>query len=154
MTRVRSALVAAAAVAAGTVSAASPEPTAVVDLLNRLPVLPATAQDAAKWFSKDGTLVHPGLVALKADIDAHRKLVSAPLEGHDSADRAEAAAKVDDLSKGMASVGIDMARMQKDPAYAKEIQERMKTMSPQEIMAMSRQMAQPMNADRRVSNEA
>src|SRR5262245_33314950 len=95
-------VVAATAVTVATMSAAPPEPTAVVDLFNRLPQLPATSQEAATWVSKDGTLVHPGLVALKADIESHRKFVAAPLEGQGDADRAEAAVKVDDLNKGMA----------------------------------------------------
>ena len=34
------------------------------------------------------------------------------------------------LAEGMASVGIDMQRMQSDPAYAREVQARMRAMSP------------------------
>ena len=69
--------------AAGSALAAAPDsPTSVVDLLNRLPKLPATAEEAGTWFARDGKLAHPGLIALKADIEAHRKTVGALLESH------------------------------------------------------------------------
>jgi hypothetical protein len=38
-----------------------------------------------------------------------------------------------------------MARMQSDPAYAQSVQVRMKSMSPDQLMAMSKAMSQPMN---------
>ena len=38
--------------------------------------------------------------------------------------------------------------MKTDPAYAKDVQARMKTMSPADLIAMSQQMARPMNQDR------
>jgi hypothetical protein len=44
--------------------------------------------------------------------------------------------------------------MQSDPAYAKEVQERMRKMSPQELMAMSQKMNQPLNQDKRYPNQA
>src|SRR4249920_1853376 len=55
-------------------SVAAP-PTGVLDLYNRLPDPPATAEEAARWIDKDGKLVHPPLIALKADIEAHRRAV-------------------------------------------------------------------------------
>ncbi|HTP73516.1 MAG TPA: hypothetical protein VML58_14955 [Burkholderiaceae bacterium] len=58
------------------------------------------------------------------------------------------------LAEGMASVGIDMQRMQSDPAYAKEVQARMRAMPPDQIMAMSKAMSQPMNQNPNRHNEA
>jgi hypothetical protein len=34
----------------------------VLDLFNRLPDPPASAQDAVKWFDQNGKLIHPGLL--------------------------------------------------------------------------------------------
>jgi hypothetical protein len=42
--------------------------------------------------------------------------------------------------QGMENVGIDVARMQRDPGYAKEMQEQIKKMSPQEQMAFVQKM--------------
>jgi hypothetical protein len=38
------------------------EPKSVLDLFNRLPDPPASAQDAVKWFDQNGKLIHPGLL--------------------------------------------------------------------------------------------
>lgn len=134
-------------------SVAAP-PTGVLDLFTRLPEPPATAEEAARWMDKDGKLVHAPLIALKADIEAHRKAVAAPMQAQAPAQRVQAKMQVDDMSKGMANVGIDMARMQSDPAYAKEVQARMKSMSPEQLMAMSKAMSQPMNQNPNRKNEA
>ena len=52
----------------------------LLDLFNRVPDAPATAEDAARWVDKDGKLVHAPLRALKADIEAHKRAVAAPLQ--------------------------------------------------------------------------
>lgn len=51
---------------------AQPQMPAVLDLYTAIPQPPATPQDAATWFDASGTLVHPGLVALKQQIATHR----------------------------------------------------------------------------------
>jgi hypothetical protein len=126
----------------------------VLDLYQAIPQVPATAAEAAKWFDKKQTLVHPGLLQLKADIAAHKR----GLEGVSKTGAVEAHAQgaliAENMQKGMADVGIDMERMKTDPAYAQQVQERMRKMSPAEIMAMSQKMNRPMTQDARVKNEA
>jgi hypothetical protein len=112
------------------------EPKSVLDLFTRVPDPPSTAQEAAAWFDKDGKLIHPGLLALKADLDASSKTIEA--SGSKAAASSQAA-----MTKGMESVGIDVARMKSDPAYAKEMQQQIQKMSPQEQMAFMQQMMQP-----------
>ena len=117
----------------------------VAELLTRMPEPPSTAEEAARWVDKSGALKHPGLIALKADIEAHKRAAEAILQAAVPAQQAQAVQQHADLAKGMANVGIDMNRMQSDPAYAQQVQTRMKSMSPDQLMAMSRAMAQPMN---------
>jgi hypothetical protein len=129
-------------------------PPSLGSLLQRVPELPDTAQQAATWVDRSGQLVHPGLLALKADIAVHQKhlegLQLRAAEGH----VAQGAIATENLAQGMADVGIDMERLQRDPAYAQQVQERLKTMSPQELMAMSQKMNQPLNQDKRYRNQA
>jgi hypothetical protein len=68
--------------------------------------------------------------------------------------QAQSALVVEDLGKSMADVGIDMARMQRDPAYAQHMQERLRKLSPAEAMALSQRMSQPLNQDKRYRNPA
>jgi hypothetical protein len=117
-------------------SVAGADQRSLVDLLSRVPEAPATAQDAAKWFDKEGHLVHPGILALKADLEASKKVG----EASSTRDGAHAQALA---VQGMENVGIDVARMQKDPAYAKEMQDKIKKMSPAEQMAFVQKMTQP-----------
>jgi len=155
MNLARTALFVAVAAGCGFATLASAAPTqSVAELFNRLPDLPATAEEAAKWVGKDGAVVHPGLIALRADIEAHRQAIKAMQAARQPAQRTQATLQVEALDKGMANVGIDTARMQRDPAYAREVQARMQQLSPQEAMAMAQKMAQPMNQDRRIVNQA
>jgi hypothetical protein len=108
----------------------------LADLLNRVPEVPASATEAANWFDKEGHLVNAGLLALKADLEASKKVV----EVSSAKDGANAQALA---IQGMENVGIDVARMQRDPAYAKEMQEKLKKMSPAEQMAFVQKMTQP-----------
>jgi hypothetical protein len=117
-------------------SVAGADQKSLVDLLSRVPEVPATAEDAAKWFDKEGHLVHPGILALKADLEASKKVG----EASSTRDGANAQALA---VRGMENVGIDVARMQKDPAYAKEMQDKIKKMSPAEQMAFVQKMTQP-----------
>jgi hypothetical protein len=139
--------------ALGAAAMAAPA-SGVIELLNRLPDPPATAEEAARWVDKGGRLQHPGLLALKADIEAHRRAGEAILQAMVPAQQAQAEQQHADLAKGMANVGIDMQRMQSDPAYAQQVQARMKSMSPEQLMAMSRAMAQPMNSNPSARNAA
>ena len=132
-------LVMAAIVAGGIAWAAPSGPISILDLFKRLPEPPATAADAAKWYDKEGKLIQPALRAVLADLEAHKKSTKAM---QDAAQLKSSAQQAGDLSNTMAGYGIDMSRVN-DPAYVKQVQERMKQMSPQEMMAMSMKMAQP-----------
>src|SRR5499427_3608763 len=95
-----------AAACLDTVTLASAAPTnGVLELFNRLPDPPATAEEAARWIDRDGKLQHPQLLALKADIEAHRRAVAAPLQAQVPAQQAQAMQQQADLAKGMANVG-------------------------------------------------
>jgi hypothetical protein len=98
--------------------------------------------------------VHPGLLALKADLAAHQEAIGRLQLKAGERHVAQSALVTENLAKGMADVGIDMERMQRDPAYAQQVQERMRKMSPQELMAMSQKMNQPLNQDKRYQNQA
>jgi len=129
-------------------------PSSVLALFNRLPELPTTAQEATRWVDKQGKLLHPGLLALQADIKLHQQAIDRLGAAAGERGRAQGAVVVADLGQGMADAGIDMARLQRDPAYAQQVQERLRKMSPQEAMALSQRMSQPMNQDPRLQNAA
>jgi hypothetical protein len=135
-------------------SAAQAAPASVQSLYDRIPEPPASAAEAAKWFDKSQQLVHPGLIALKKDIDSHQQAVAELARPLAEKSTTEAGYQVESLGKGMADVGIDMQRMSTDPAYAAQVQERMKKMSPAELMAMSQKMNKPMQQDKRITNQA
>jgi hypothetical protein len=142
------------ALSAAAAAHAAESPSSAAALLARVPHLPATAEEAARWVDKNGALVHPGLLALRKDIEAHQQAIGQIQKSVAMRHQAQSAIATEDLGKGMADVGIDMARMQSDPAYAKEVQDRMRKMSPQELMAMSQKMSQPLNQDKRYQNAA
>lgn len=153
-TLVLAAVAALAAVFAVSGARAADAPPSIATLFQRVPDLPATAEEAATWVDKSGRLVHPGLLALKADIAAHQRAMEQVQLASAQDHQAQGAVMADNLDKGLASAGIDMARMQRDPAYAKAVQDRMRQMSPQELMAMSQKMNAPLNADPRFTNQA
>lgn len=138
----------------GACAASAAPAQGLAELLSRLPEPPATAEEAARWVDKSGKLQHAGLIALKADIEAHRRAAEAILQARIPAQQAQATQQQADLAKGMANIGIDMNRMQSDPAYAQQVQARMKSMSPEQMIAMSRAMAQPMNDNPQRRNAA
>jgi hypothetical protein len=141
------------AIAASSALHAAPA-TGLAELLGRLPEAPATAEEAARWVDKSGALQHPGLISLKAEVEAHRRATRSILQAAVPAQQSQAAMQQADIAKGMANVGIDMQRMQSDPAYAQAVQARMKSMTPEQLMAMSRAMAQPMNQNSNQRNAA
>lgn len=51
---------------------AGQEMPALLDLYTAMPEPPPSPHDAATWFDASGNLVHPGLVALKRQIAAHK----------------------------------------------------------------------------------
>ena len=134
-----SVLVAAAVTAGGIASAQPSAPNSILELFKRLPEPPATAADAAKWYDKEGKLVQSALISVLADLEAHKKSAKALQEAAQSKANTQ---QVRNITQTMGAYGVDMSRMN-DPAYVKQVQDRMKQMSPQEIMAMSMKMAQP-----------
>ena len=149
------AFAAAFAFGAATGACATEGPTSsVLALFNRIPELPATAQEATRWVDKQGQLVHPGLLAVKVDIKAHQQAMERLGAAAGEGGRAQGGVVVADLGQGMADAGIDMARMQRDPAYAQQVRDRLRRLSPQEAIALSQRMSQPMNQDPRLQNAA
>ena len=134
-------------VAPPTQAAAAPEPVPLTALLQRLPVLPTTAAEAAQWFDGQGQLMHPGMLALRADIRLHQRALEPLGAALGEQGRAQGLRTAANLSQGMASAGIDMERLQRDPAYAREVQARLQQMSPQQMLALSAAMSRPGNAD-------
>lgn len=156
MTRLiaRALLVAAcAAPAAATPAAAQPLPS-VLDLFDAIPEPPATAEAAGAWFDASGTVVYRPLVELKGRIAR----LTTSLESRRAAlarqDVAQGQRAVADLGQGLANAGIDIVRMQSDPAYAAQMQATLKSMTPQQLMALSMTMTAPMNADAALVNQA
>lgn len=137
-----------------TASRAAEPPVSVLDLFDRIPELPATAEEATRWIDRRGELVHPGLLALLADLKAHEQAMAGIQAVTAERQRAQSAVAVEGLGQGLADIGIDMARLQRDPAYAQQVQERMRSLSPQEMAALSQRMSQPMNQDARYQNAA
>ena len=142
------ALLAAACMTPATATSAAAQPLpSVLDLFNALPQPPATADAAGAWFDAGGILVHGPLVELKgriARLTTSLESRRAALARHDVAQGQRAVA---DVGQGLANAGIDIARMQSDPAYAAQMQATLKSMTPQQLMALSMTMTAPMNAD-------
>jgi hypothetical protein len=55
-------------------------PKSVLELYNSIPALPTSASEAAQWVQHQ-KVVHPGLLALKAEIQAHKRRVGAMCAG-------------------------------------------------------------------------
>lgn len=145
---------AAALLAAACLGAQAQAPTSVQALLDALPELPVTAEQAATWVDKQGRIVHPALLQLQAAIATHRQAMEriVAAQGRTHADQGQVVAH--NLGQGLQDVGIDMQRMQADPAYAQQVQDRIRRMTPAEQMAMAQRMAQPLNKDPRFVNQA
>jgi len=124
---------------------AAESPASLQASFNRIPTLPDSIDAATGWVDGEGKITAPSLLQLSADLESQRKAVTQIAHANDETDRANAMKQVDSLGKGMANIGIDMQRLQTDPAYAQQMQARMQQMSPQELMALSQQMAQPMS---------
>lgn len=144
-------LVALATLGAG---AQAQAPDSVAALLKALPELPASAEQAATWVDKTGRIVHPALLQLQAAIATHQQAMQriAAAQGRTNVDQGQVA--TNNLLRGLQDVGIDLQRMQTDPAYAQQVQDRMRRMTPAEQMAMAQRMSQPLNNDPRFVNQA
>ena len=148
-------LAAMALVAAPSSAQAGETPSSLQGLLADLPEPPASVRDAAAWVDKSsGRVVQRQFSALLAALLAHRRAMDAIGHADDGRRQAQAQAQRQDLAQGMAGIGIDPERMQRDPAYARQVQERMRSMPPEQLMAMAQRMNQPMQHDKRLSNEA
>ncbi len=115
-------------------------PKSLVDLFNRVPEAPTTAEHAAQWFAADagkpgpGKLIQGALLGLRADLAAGKSF---------SASLRHTAAKTlseDPTKQGLNESGIDAARLQRDPAYQAELRQNMERMSAQEKMAFAQQL--------------
>jgi hypothetical protein len=147
-----------AAVLGHVVVAAAQQPNSLLELFNSIPKSPATLEEADKLIdwkgesSSSGTgpgISGGGLVAmpaLKAGLAAHEAAVAKIVEASNAKINARMGVPTtaEQVGKGATAAGIDMARMQSDPAYAKEMQAKMKAMSPAELMAMSMAMQKGM----------
>lgn len=134
--------------------AQAPAPASLVRLLNAVPELPATAEQAARWVDKSGCILHPPLLQLQAALHQHRQAMQRVAAAQQLAEAAQAQVTAENLTQGMQNVGIDLQRMQTDAAYAQQVQERLRRMTPAEQMAMAQRMAQPLNQDPRAVNAA
>ena len=147
--------IAALLVVALAMAAAQAQPsTTPSQLLQALPEAPTTPEQAAQWLDRQGQVVHPAQLALQQAIAAHKSAAERVLSSDVAAARIQAGYQVESLAKGMGDVGIDMQRMQSDPAYAAQVQQRLQRMTPAEQMAFAQRMSAPMQQDRRITNEA
>jgi hypothetical protein len=141
------------ALLAGTAQADAPEP--LRSLFAQLPDLPATAQEAAAWVDRPAQRPRqPQLVAMLDGLAVHRRAVDAIAHADDGKRQAQAGAQLQALGQGMAGIGIDFERMQRDPAYAAQMQERLRALAPAQLAALARQMNQPLAQDPRHAAEA
>ncbi len=133
-------------------AAALPQPASLAQLLGRIPVLPTTLLEADRLVNENQQL--PTLVALEAGLAAHQAAMEAILATSEEKISGRAglrptpAQTMQGAEAAGAALGIDMARMQTDKAYAKQMQAKMKTMSPSELMAAAMGMQQAMNTGR------
>lgn len=147
-------LLLAAAVLSLATLAAQAAPPSVAQLLDALPDLPTGAQAATAWVDRRGTLINPALLQLRDALAAHRDHVAPIQHANALHHHQQGQVMAEALQQGMAGEGIDMRRMHADPAYAQQVQERLKRMTPAEQMAFAQRMNQPLNNDSRHVNAA
>lgn len=136
-------------------SAAQAQPTtSLAQLLAALPEPPATPEQAARWVDGQGQPSHAGLLAQHQAMETHKAAANRLLAADAEAARTQAGYRTEALGQGMADIGIDMQRMQSDPAYAAQVQERLRRMTPAEQMALAQRMNAPLQRDARLTNEA
>lgn len=122
------------------------DPQSLLELLRHVPDLPATVQEAGTWYESTATpgsqyptltLIQSKLIAVRAEIEASKQASEAIFQSAGDALSGE------QPKQGRVVHGIDMTRMQKDPAYQKEMQKKIKTMPMQEQMALMNEMMAP-----------
>jgi hypothetical protein len=127
-------------------SAQAADPKSLLELLSHVPDPPTTAQEAGSWFAKETSsssgmtlmkLVQSKLIAVKADIESSKKASETMLNSAGEALSGEPA------RQGMENSGIDVARMQKDPAYQREMEKKIQKLPMQEQMALMKQLMAP-----------
>ena len=128
--------------------------TTLAQLLAALPEPPSTPEQAALWVDRSGQFVHPGLLAAQQTIAAHKSAVERLLTADAAVARTQAGYSSEALMKGIADADIDVQRMKAEPAYAAQVQERIRRMTPAQQMALAQRMTAPMQQDRRITNEA
>ncbi len=124
---------------------AETEPASLLSLFERIPPVP-TSLEAADVLVNDKQAV-PSIVALLADLDLHQAVVSQIAHAADGKiqERMTGGKSPEQAAQSAASAaGIDIQRMQTDPAYAKEMEAKMRAMTPAEMMALSAAMSQAM----------
>ncbi len=133
---------------------AAESPASLQSLFNRIPNLPERIEDAVRWVDNEGRIVAPQLTDLSGDLVAQREAVNVIANSQNAASRKDAEAQIQSVNQGISNAGIDVQRLQSDPAYAQQVQASMQKMSPQELMAMSQKMTQPMQQNPTFSNQA
>lgn len=127
----------------GPVQAADPK--SLLELLSHVPDVPATVQEAGAWYESHPsptsqypvlTLIQQKLIAVRAELAASKQASEAIFQSAGEALHTEP-------QQGQVVHGIDMTRMQKDPAYQKEMEKKIQKMPMQEQMAIMNAMMAP-----------
>ncbi|MBK8229032.1 MAG: hypothetical protein IPK72_00320 [Candidatus Eisenbacteria bacterium] len=127
---------------------AETEPASLLSLFERIPPVPTSLQ-AANAMVDDRQEI-PSIVALLADLELHEATVAQIAHAADAKiqERITGGKSPEQAAQGAATAaGIDIQRMQTDPAYAKEMEARMRAMSPAEMMAFAAAMGQTMGGE-------
>ena len=86
-------------------------------------------------------LVFPRMEPVPTPAEIAQRLLQYPAVWRKASELANVKREQEAAAKAAAVTGIDIARMQTDKAYAAEVQARMRSLSPQEMMAMSAAMS-------------
>ncbi|MCC7141165.1 MAG: hypothetical protein IT349_03595 [Candidatus Eisenbacteria bacterium] len=124
---------------------AESEPMSLLSLLERVPPIP-TSLESANALVNDAREI-PSITAFLADLDLHEATVSRLANAADAKiqERMSGGKSPERAANAAAgAAGIDIQRMQNDPAYAKEMEAKMRAMSPAEMMALSAAMSAAM----------
>ncbi len=114
-------------------------------LFERVPAPPASLAQAG------------GMIAASKDDKGHTVLEptdAALLQSHHQLQAGQAAMNAGAASAAGAAAGIDIARMQNDPAYAAQVQQKMASMTQAQKMQMAMQMAAAQRASMQPGNTA
>lgn len=121
------------------------EPMSLLSLFERIPPIPTSLESANAMVSDTQEI--PTIAALLADLESHEATASSLARAADARiqERMTGGKSPEEAAQGAAgAAGIDIQRMQTDPAYAKEMEAKMRAMTPAEMMALSAAMSQAM----------